>query len=65
MRPGRLTDDPATGRIRIGESVGRAEIARADVAAVLAAVLRAPNALGRTFELVAGETPIEAAVADL
>src|SRR4051812_41025107 len=37
IRPGRLTDDPATGAIAIG--AGRGEIPRADVAAVLAEVL--------------------------
>ena len=65
VRPGRLTDEEATGLVQVGESVGRADVPRADVAAVLAAVLAAPNAIGKAFELVAGETPIEEAVAGL
>lgn len=65
VRPGRLTSDPGTGRITAGASVERGEIARDDVAAVLAAVLRTPSAIGVTFELVGGEAPIEEAVAAL
>jgi uncharacterized protein YbjT (DUF2867 family) len=65
VRPGSLTDAAPTGRVAIAESLARGEIPRADVAAVLAAVLAPPNAVGKTFELVSGETPIEAAVAGL
>lgn len=65
VRPGALTDDPGTGRVRIAERLERDEIPRADVAAVIAAVLPAENAIGKTFELRAGETPIAEAVAAL
>jgi uncharacterized protein YbjT (DUF2867 family) len=65
VRPGRLTDDPGTGKVQIGEHVERGEVPRADVAAVLAACLGAPNTIGRAFELVAGETPIGEAVSSL
>jgi uncharacterized protein YbjT (DUF2867 family) len=65
VRPGRLTDDPGTGKVQIGEHVERGEVPRADVAAVLAACLGAPNTIGREFELVAGETPIDEAVGSL
>jgi len=65
VRPGILTDDPGTGLVAIAASVDRGEVPRGDVAAVLAAVLPAPNAVGKTFELVAGETPIGEAVAAL
>lgn len=65
VRPGRLTDEPPTGLVAVGERLDRGEIPRADVAAVLAAVLHAPNAAGRTFELVSGEMPIAQAVAGL
>src|SRR4051794_9967045 len=63
VRPGYLTDDPGTGRVTIAESTGRGEVPRDDVAALLAALLDAPNAIGQAFELVSGETPIEEAVA--
>jgi uncharacterized protein YbjT (DUF2867 family) len=65
VRPGGLTDDAPTGRVEIGTTVGRGEISRADVAAVLAAVLPAANAVGKTFELISGNTAIDEAVAGL
>ncbi len=39
VRPGRLTDDPGTGSVRIDSAPFRGEIPRDDVAALLAAVL--------------------------
>jgi uncharacterized protein YbjT (DUF2867 family) len=65
VRPGSLTDDPGTGRVKAGDSVGRGEIPRDDVAAVLAAVLREPATAGRTLEVVSGEVPIDEATASL
>jgi uncharacterized protein YbjT (DUF2867 family) len=65
VRPGGLSDDPGTGLVRLGEHLERGQIPRADVAAVIAAVLVAPNSIGKTFELVSGETPIDEAVAAL
>jgi nucleoside-diphosphate-sugar epimerase len=63
VRPGRLTDDAGTGSVKLGEDVGRGDIPRDDVAAVLAAVLAAPNTIGATFDLISGDTPIDEAVA--
>lgn len=63
VRPGRLTDDPGTGRVAVAERLGRSgQVTRDDVAATLLAVLGAENTVGRTFELLEGETPIERAV---
>ncbi|MUL44764.1 NAD(P)H-binding protein [Mycobacterium sp. CBMA293] len=62
VRPGRLTDDPGTGLVRIAETTGRGAISRADVAAVLLAVLDNPESAGRTFEVISGDTPISAAL---
>jgi uncharacterized protein YbjT (DUF2867 family) len=62
LRPGRLTDSPGTGRVRLGESVGRSEVTRDDVAAVLAALLDEPRTAGHTLELAGGDTPIPEAV---
>jgi nucleoside-diphosphate-sugar epimerase len=62
VRPGRLTDEEPTGLVRVGERLERGEIPRADVAAVLAAVLEASNAIGKTFDVVSGETPVAQAV---
>ena len=65
VRPGRLTDDPGTGGVTMGEKVGRGEVPRDDVAAVLAACLEEEVPIGRTFEVVAGDTPVDEAVRGL
>lgn len=65
VRPGGLTDEPGTGRVFAAESGERGQIPRADVAAVLAAVLSEPAAIGKTFELISGQTEIPDAVAAL
>ena len=62
LRPGRLTDDPGTGRVTLAESTGRGEVTRDDVAAVLAALLAEPGTAGRTLELIGGDIPVEQAV---
>ena len=62
VRPGLLSDEPGTGRVKIAPKTGRASIARADVAAVLLAVLDAPGTAGQTFEVISGDTPIVEAV---
>ena len=63
VRPGRLTDEPGTGRVTIADETGHSAIPREDVAAVLLAVLDAPSTVGQTFEVVSGDTPIADAVA--
>jgi len=65
VRPGMLTDDEPTGLVTIGPTVERGEVPRADVAAVLLAVLTSDSTVGSTFELVGGDTPIEDALAAL
>jgi nucleoside-diphosphate-sugar epimerase len=62
VRPGGLTDDPATGKVFLSESGERGTIPRADVASVLAAALTAENTEGKVFEAVSGQTPIAEAV---
>jgi nucleoside-diphosphate-sugar epimerase len=65
VRPGMLTDDPGTGLVTVGERLERGQVSRDDVAAVLAAALDGPQTTGAAFDLVAGETPIEEALAAL
>jgi uncharacterized protein YbjT (DUF2867 family) len=67
VRPGGLTDDEPTGRVRVGvpRLDERGDIPRADVAAVMAACLERPDTVGATFEVVSGDTPIAEAVAGL
>jgi len=62
IRPGGLTDDPGTGLVKVGTDLQRGEIPREDVAATLLAVLQTPSTVGKTFELVSGDTPIEEAI---
>lgn len=62
IRPGRLTDDPATGKVSLGPDVGRGDVTRADVAAVLAAVLDSPGSVGKQWNLVNGDVPVGQAV---
>lgn len=63
LRPGRLTDDPGTGRVALAPDVQRGAVSRDDVAAVLVALLDTPAAAGLSLDLVAGDTPIDEAVA--
>jgi uncharacterized protein YbjT (DUF2867 family) len=52
LRPGWLSDDPGTRRVLIGSEVPEGDIPRADVAAVIAAVLDDDGTIGRQWELV-------------
>jgi nucleoside-diphosphate-sugar epimerase len=63
VRPGGLTDDPGTGLVTIAERLDRGQVPRADVAAVLLACLDTPGTIGRSFDLLAGDTPIADALA--
>lgn len=66
VRPGSLTDDPGTGLVRVSTTLGsRGPVPRDDVAAVLAEVLTSGAAIGVTFELFAGDTPVPAALGSL
>jgi uncharacterized protein YbjT (DUF2867 family) len=62
LRPGHLTDEPATGLVELGTGVRPASVARDDVAAVLVALLDAPHTAGKVLELVGGDTPVEEAL---
>jgi nucleoside-diphosphate-sugar epimerase len=63
VRPGALTDDSGTGRVRISTDPFRGRVPRADVAAVLAAVLGEYPAIGKILYVNGGEDPIEQALA--
>ncbi|GAA2720594.1 SDR family oxidoreductase [Cellulomonas aerilata] len=62
VRPGGLTDDPGTGRVRLEPQVARGQVPRDDVAAVLAALLGEPASAGLVLELVSGDLPVDEAV---
>jgi uncharacterized protein YbjT (DUF2867 family) len=78
LRPGRLTDEPGTGRVRLAPPpVTPGDVSRDDVATVLLALLDRPDSRGQTLELVgvtgtgedsptvAGGTPIPDAISRL
>ena len=64
VHPGRLTDDPGTGRVLVGR-LERGEVTREDVAAVLVAALHDDRTVGKDFDLLGGDLPIEDALATL
>jgi uncharacterized protein YbjT (DUF2867 family) len=63
VRPGALTDDPGTGRVRISTDPFRGKVPREDVAAVLEAVLGAHPSVGRIVYVNGGNDPIDQALA--
>jgi uncharacterized protein YbjT (DUF2867 family) len=62
IRPGGLTDDPATGQVALAPELDRAEVSRADVAAVLAAALDDPRTIGHQWTLTEGSSSISDAI---
>ncbi|MDO9457790.1 NAD(P)H-binding protein [Nocardioides sp.] len=80
VRPGRLTHDAATGRVLLGSDTeiphddparssdpdnANGDVTRADVAAVVAAVLDADHTIGVQLVVVGGDVPVAEAVAGL
>lgn len=65
VRPGGLTDDPATSMVTVAESTGRGSIPRADVASVVVSALDIERTVGQTFEVIGGDTPIDVALTAL
>lgn len=66
VRPGKLTENAGTGKVQMAERVEEfGEIPREDVAAVLLESLSADNTVGLSFDVIAGETPVDVAVGEL
>jgi uncharacterized protein YbjT (DUF2867 family) len=66
LRPGRLTDDPGTGKVLLAPPpVERGDVTRDDTAAVLAALLETPASAGLVLELRSGATDLFEAVKGL
>jgi len=65
VRPGRLTDDPGTGKVEVGDLEKGGSVARDDVAAVLAECLTADNTIGKAFDLINDGTLVAEAVRSL
>jgi nucleoside-diphosphate-sugar epimerase len=62
LRPGRLTDEPGTGRVRLDLDPFRGQVSRDDVAAVLDALLQDARAARVTLYVNGGDTPIQRAL---
>ncbi len=66
VRPGGLTDDPGTGMVELAPRLEHSgSVPRDDVAAVLLECLGADNTIGKTFDLLSGETAIAEALRSL
>ena len=63
VRPGRLSNERGSGHVRIAQQLPRAEIPRADVAAVIVQVLQMPSTVGHQFDVTSGDMEISAALA--
>ena len=62
VRPGRLTDDPGTGRVRIEVTPFRGSVPRDDVAAVLERLTRDSRAAHRILYVNGGQDPVDSAL---
>ena len=63
VRPGALTNDEGTGKIKLSSKLNeRGKITREDVAETLVAVLHDDIATNKTFEILQGDTEIDDAV---
>jgi uncharacterized protein YbjT (DUF2867 family) len=59
VKPGRLTNEPGTGKVKIARNLGRGEIPREDVARVIRDVIEDHRTIGKEFDLLSGENSIE------
>jgi nucleoside-diphosphate-sugar epimerase len=65
LRPGALTDDPGSARVRLSEEPFRGRVPREDVAATIEALLPWPAASGKVLYVNGGEQTIERALSAL
>ncbi|RZL24658.1 MAG: NAD-dependent epimerase/dehydratase family protein [Rhodococcus sp. (in: high G+C Gram-positive bacteria)] len=59
VRPGLLNDNPATGRVAIGEKVHEGTTSRANTAALLALLATTDRAVGHVLNVIDGDTLLE------
>jgi uncharacterized protein YbjT (DUF2867 family) len=62
VRPGHLTDAEGIGTVQLSPDAPRGEVPRADVAAVLVALLDEPRSAGLVLQLIGGRTPVTEAI---
>jgi uncharacterized protein YbjT (DUF2867 family) len=62
VRPGTLTDEEPTGRVRVAGHLEQGRVSRQDVAAVLVGALDQPLTENKAFDVVGGDIPIGTAL---
>ncbi|MFD2533296.1 SDR family oxidoreductase [Gracilimonas halophila] len=65
LMPGRLTNEPGTGKVELSNHIENIEgrtITRDDVAVVIAELIDSPATFGKSLDLLQGETSIENAI---
>ena len=62
VHPGGLTNDEATGKVTVGMSGELGQVPREDVAQTIFATLKNDSTIGKEFQVISGETPVEEAV---
>jgi uncharacterized protein YbjT (DUF2867 family) len=65
IRPGSLTNDPGTGKVKVADDLEHEQISREDVAAGIIASLEDDQTIGKAFDMINGETPIVEALKTL
>ena len=65
IHPGRLTNDEGTGKIEAASTVERNEVPREDIAEVILTCLENNHTIGKEFQVVKGNTPINQSMNDL
>lgn len=65
LRPGTLTDERGTGKLRAGAAIPYGKVSRDNVATALAAIIDTPALNRRIIEVTDGETEAKAAIAAL
>lgn len=58
IHPGRLTNEPAQGKVTIKETVEIGNIPRADVASVLVETVQNDRLIGREFQVISGDDTV-------
>ncbi|MCU1683662.1 MAG: hypothetical protein JWQ81_4401 [Amycolatopsis sp.] len=65
VRPGTLTDDVGTGRVKVGNHLEPGRVSRQDVAAVLVGALTEQLTENRGFDVLGGDVPVSVALAGI
>ncbi|MEN1969202.1 SDR family oxidoreductase [Lentibacillus sp. N15] len=62
IRPGGLTNDTGTGKVKVAVDLERGQIPREDVASTIIASLENDHTIGKAFDIIGGELAIEDAL---